>query len=136
METTPTKTKANISEIQAKLAAMGFKAGKNLGMNILKQNEGETVFIRVTGPIATFTSKKIDPKTKELAEYEYVTVDNLETGESDMTYWLSGQIRYQFEELEKAGQEYVGCSFAITSLGQELVDGQKINQFNIQLIEN
>lgn len=131
MNTTATKTPANMQDIQARLKAAGFKGAKRLGMNILEHKEG-TVLIKVTGPIDTFTSNKIDPKTKEPAQYDFVTVTNLETGESDMTYWLSGQIRYQFNELES----YVGKSFAITALGQNVVDGQKFNQFDIQLLEN
>ena len=132
METTQTKSKAAITDIQAKLAKLGFKGAKRLGMNILEHNVGETVIVRVTGPISVFESNKIDPKTKLPAKYDYVTVTNLESGEADMTYWLSGQIKYQFNQME----EYVNQSFAITALGKTEVDGTEINQFDIQLLEN
>lgn len=125
-------TNVNMDELRQRLAAAGFKGAKRLGMNVLKQNDGETVLIKVTGPISLFESNKIDPKTKQPATYDYVTVTNLETGETDLTYWLSGQIKYQFNEMEN----YIGQAFAITALGQSEVDGTKINQFDIQHLQN
>ena len=126
METTNTNNNAaqNANEI---LKSLGFKGQKRVGINALEHNDGETVYITVTGPIAQFTAKKIDPKTKEPATYDFVNVTNLLTGEADLTYWLSGQIRYAFEEM----QNYVGKSFAITSLGKKNVDGMMYNQFSI-----
>lgn len=131
----PIKSARN-TELNARLEAAGFKPGKRLGMNILKQAEGETVIIEVEGPIAKWTSKtETDKVTHEPKVYDYVLVTNVETGEENMTYWLSGQIRYQFEELEKAGG-YVGKTFAITSLGKTTVDGNQINQFEIMAVNN
>lgn len=125
-------TNVNMEEVKARLAAAGFKGAKRLGMNVLKQNDGETVLIKVTGPISVFESNKMDPKTKQPARYDYVQVTNLETGETDLTYWLSGQIKYQFNEMEN----YVGQAFAITALGKTEVDGTEINQFDIQHLQN
>lgn len=125
-------TNVNMEEVKARLAKAGFKNAKRLGMNVLKQEEGETVLIKVTGPISLFESNKIDPKTKLPATYDYVTVTNLETGETDLTYWLSGQIKYQFNEMEN----YIGQAFAITAMGKTDVDGTMINQFDIQHLQN
>ncbi len=125
-------TNVNMEEVKARLAKAGFKGAKRLGMNVLKQADGETVLIKVTGPISVFESNKIDPKTKQPARYDFVTVTNLETGETDLTYWLSGQIKYQFNEMDN----YVGQSFAITALGKTDVDGTEINQFDIQHLQN
>lgn len=104
-----------------KLAKLGFKKDKSLGMNILKQSEGETVLIKITSDVKEFQSKNGET-------YKYVTVDNLETGETDQTYWLSGQLVYTLKN-QKDG--FIGGLFAVTHLGQVKVDGQNVNQFDV-----
>lgn len=118
METTIEQRTAKLNE---RLAKIGFKKDQCLGMNILKHNEGETVMVKITSAIEQFQAKSGET-------YDYVKVDNLETGETDMTYWLSGQIKYQ---LRKQTDGFIGGMFAITHLGQTKVDGQNINQYDI-----
>ena len=118
------------AELKARLAALGFKDVKRVGMNVLKQDVNETVFVKVTSEIKQFEAKEIDKNTGKKKMYDYVEVTNLETGEENLTYWLSGQPRYQLEQTPN----YVGLSFAITYLGQEVIDGQKINQFDMFLL--
>lgn len=133
METTSTKNNAkakpDINDVQARLAKLGFKGSKRLGMNILEQEIGETVIITVTGPVTDFVSKQIDKKTGEPAVYRFVNCTNVETGEADMTYWVSGQIVYEFEKMDK----YIGSTFAITALGQS---EEGFNQFDILTVNN
>lgn len=120
-----TDTGKALMAANARLAALGFTPGERLGLNPLKIEEGDTVFIEVTGKIQKF-------QAKNGKEYDFVPVTNLETAEADMTFWLSGQIRYQLDQLK----DYVGKRFMITHKGQVEVDGNYINQFDIQLINN
>lgn len=121
---------AILKAAQAKIAALGFKKEKNLGMNILAHNEGETVLVKITSGVQEFTTKDGDT-------HKFITVDNLETGETEMTYWVSGGVKYQLETLKDG---FIGGEFAITHLGKheaEIKDEngkyQKtmVNQFNI-----
>lgn len=118
MEQTIEQKTAKLNE---RFAKAGFKQDRRLGMNILKHNEGETVMVKITSDIEQFLAKSGET-------YDYVKVDNVETGETDMTYWLSGQIKYQLRA-QKDG--FIGGVFAITHLGQTKVDGQNINQYDI-----
>lgn len=115
------------AELKNRIAALGFNEAKRVGMNVLKQEVGETVLIKITSPIKKFESKEIDKATQKPKTYDYVECDNLETGDTGLTYWLSGQPRYQLEQTPN----FIGMSFAITYIGQEIIDGQKINQFDM-----
>jgi hypothetical protein len=116
------------AQAQAKLAALGFKKDRQLGMSILNLEENETVLVKVTSDVEVFT-------TKAGKEYERVIVDNLETGETDQTLWLSGQLRHT---LRSQADGFIGGSFAITHLGQSEVeiDGEtrNVNNYDVMAI--
>lgn len=113
---------------QDKLKALGFKIDKRLGMNILKHEEGQTLILKITSEVLKYEAKNAFDETGKPKVYDYVLVDNIETGETDLTYWLSGQVRYNLQNQEDG---FIGGIFSITHLGQTKVDGQYINQFDI-----
>lgn len=118
-----TETSAALIKAQERLSKLGFKSERRLGLNPLSINEGETVFVEITGPISDYLAKSGET-------YQYVKVTNLENGEADMHFWLSGQIRHQLEALGS----YEGKKFMITHKGQVQIDGKNINQFDISVI--
>lgn len=126
METT--NTAVAMEKFNARMAKLGFKGAKQLGMNILNQEVGEPVFVKIEEAIADFEAKKIDPKTKQPAVYKFIRVTNLETGETGLTYWVSGQLRYLLEELGN----YTGRSFAITWLGKQETEDGDFNKFDVK----
>lgn len=115
-----------------KLKSLGFKKEKQLGMKILNHTEGETLILQINSDIQNFVSKTRVKDDGSPEEYQFVTVDNLETGETDLTYWLSGQLRYM---LQNQDDGFIGGKFAITHLGQVKIDGQRINQFDVLAIK-
>lgn len=124
METSIVERQKMLTE---KLAKAGLSVDRRLGMNILKHEEGQTLLVRITSEVLEFQAKGLDDEGKPKV-YQYVLVDNLETGETGLAYWLSGQIVYNLKN-QKDG--FIGGCFAITHLGQTKVDGMRINQFDI-----
>jgi len=113
------------AKAQEKLKSLGFQKERNLGMNILELVVGESVVIQVVSDIEVF-------KTKKGKELEYVLVNNLETGETDMTFWLSGQLRYLLQS-QKDG--FINGKFIVTHLGKEEVEidneTRLVNQYDV-----
>lgn len=122
---TTAQIKANA---QAKLAALGFKKEKTLGLAILDLSEGESVAVQITSDVEVF-------ETKQGKKLDYVNVTNLESGESDMTLWLSGQLKHTFQS-QKDG--FIGGKFLVSHLGKQEVeiDGETryVNQYEVMAI--
>lgn len=125
---TTTKTMSPREKALAKVKAMGFNKERSLGMNIQPLNEGDTLLVKITSDITDFTKKNGD-------ELQYIEIDNLETGETGMTLWLSGQLAYT---LKSQADGFIGGKFAITHLGQSDADinGKKtvVNNFDVMSI--
>lgn len=128
------ETQKSVKQLaQDKLKALGFKVDKRLGMNILKHEEGQTLVLKINSEIFKYEAKNAFDEKGNPKIYDYVLVDNVETGETGLTYWLSGQVRYNLQSQEDG---FIGGIFAITHLGQTKVDGQYINQFDILALKN
>ncbi|MDD5363673.1 MAG: hypothetical protein PHN88_16235 [Ignavibacteria bacterium] len=115
---------------KAKLLALGFNKEKTIGMSVLKIVEGDSVLVKIKSAVAEFETKKGE-------KYDYVLVDNLETGETDQHMWLSGQLTHALKG-QKDG--FIGGDFQITHLGkvEADIDGktQMVNQFDIIAISD
>lgn len=114
----------NTNDVKARLAALGFKAAKAVGLNILTTPEGEPVFIKITAEMQDFQKK--DGKV-----FKYIPVINLETGEEG-NIWVGGQLRYQLEQFGK----YIGQSFILTYNGLTDVDGEDMHQYDLKHLSN
>lgn len=120
-----------LTAAQEKLAALGFKVDRRIGMNVLSLAEGDTAIVKIKGMPFVFEAK--DGRT-----FDAVLVDNVETGEADQTMWLSGQLKSQ---LLTQADGFIGGIFAITHKGKveamvpDEETGQKVkrqvNQFDI-----
>lgn len=118
------------NDIRERAKRLGFNSVQRLGLNPIRQEVGETLFLKIDSEIKTHVSKKIDPKTKELAKYDYVEVTNVETGESEMTFWLSGIVKHYLN----SATPYVGKIFAITYNGLRETDEGEFNDYSMELI--
>jgi len=102
-----------------------------VGVNPLTIEEGETIYIEVTGTeVEIFPSKKHE-------EIDFVKAINLQTGEEGH-FWLAGQLNHQMRELQKAKGTLQGMKFEIIHQGKKEVDiegkPQKVNQFKMHLL--
>jgi len=126
-----TATQTKMTEKQQQLLKkLGLAAEKKLGSNFVSLEEGDSIAVVIKSAVEEFHSKK----TGET--YKYIEVDNLETGETDLKMWVSGQLNYLLGELKDG---FIGGKFMITNAGkieaQVEVDGKmktcQINQFEV-----
>lgn len=111
-----------------------FKRKARIGISPLSCNEkNHRVMIEVK-------SKDIEIFTKKNGKtIDFVNVINLETGE-EQTMWLSGQIKYNLNQILKARKSLTGAKLEIQWKGCETVemDGEdvEVNQYEMFELEN
>ena len=111
----------NVSDVKARLAALGFKNTKNIGLNLFKQEIGETLIIKITSAFEEF-------ETKEGDKLKYVSCVNLETGEEGHV-WTGGQLYYKLTQMKDG---FVGGTFALTYKGlNEDTDSKAFHEYDI-----
>lgn len=115
--------KTEIEAIRARLAALGFKNTKAIGLNILPFEKDQTLIVKITSDFQDFVKK--DGKIMK-----YLTVTDLETGEEG-NIWAGGQLVYQLRQMKDG---FIGGVFAITYLGMNDVDGEDMHQYNIKAV--
>ena len=119
-----------LSDKQKKLLEkMNLKVEREIGSKFLGIKEGDTLIVEINSDITPF-------KTKKGEEYDYVEVTNLETGETGLKMWVSGQLRYSLRE-QKDG--FIGGKCMIECTVKEQtemeIDGKNqtvfVNQYKI-----
>jgi hypothetical protein len=126
METTQTKTQG----VREKL---GFRRTTVLGSAFLNCNKDfPTIFVQPTSDeITTEVSKRTG------AEYTYIPVINLETGE-EVKLSLTGQLRYHLEKFQNDGKTLIGEKLEISWQGTAEVkfadEIRTVNQYQVYLL--
>jgi hypothetical protein len=107
-----------------------IKVVKNVTLPILKQEDGKTYYIKITGPI--FTGKEIKGEGKEAKEKpaDLANIINLETGE-EMQIIMNTVLKSNLEEMYPENG-YVDKMFATT---RSAIDGKRYKNYSIQEIE-
>ncbi len=115
-----TPTKNNINDVKARLQALGFGSARKVGLNILEQETGETLILKIESDFTDFVKK--DGKTMK-----YLSATNLETGEEGCI-WAGGQLQYQLKQMKDG---FIGGVFAITYKGLIDVEGEEMHQYDV-----
>ena len=112
-----------LTDVQARLKALGFNTAKAIGLNILAMDAGDTLILKVDSDFQDFVKK--DGKVMK-----YLSVTNLETGEEG-NIWAGGQLVYQLKQMKDG---FIGGVFAITYEGLKDVEGEDMHQYNIKAV--
>lgn len=74
---------------------------------------------------------------KQDREIPYLTVTDLNTGESDLRLWLAGQLKYQFDKLVAERGLLTGLKLLIKNTGKQKVniDDETYNVNNFEIYE-
>lgn len=106
---------AQLEEVKARLAKLGFNNVKTVGLNILPMLENQTRIVKINSEIAEFDKKD------GMTTLSYIDVTDLETGEEGQI-WSGGQLTKQLTKME---QGYIGGVFALTYTGTMYVEELK-----------
>jgi len=110
-------------ELAKRIAKLGFKSVKAVGLDIINLEVDETYILRIESEIKDFTKK--DGKIMK-----YVEVTNLETGETG-NIWTGGQLVYQLTRMKDG---FIGGVFAITYKGLVDVEGEEMHQYTLKAV--